>query len=183
MPKLRAALFCLVGSLALAHAPDPQADIWAPVRFLVGEWEGTASGEPGTGKVVRRYEVILKERFLSERSQSTFAPTDKAKPGEVHEHLSLFSHDRKRNTLVFRQFHQEGFVVTYVLNRALGSSSRLVFESEQLENVPESWKARETYERQSDGEFTETFELSQGGKPYTVYSRNHFKRRAADPGR
>ena len=183
MPKLRAALFCLVGALGFAQAPDPQADIWAPVRFLVGEWEGTAVGEPGTGTVVRRYEVILKERFLSERNQSTFPPQEKNKAGEVHEHLSLFSHDRKRNTLVFRQFHQEGFVVTYVLNRALGSASKLVFESELMENVPESWKARETYERKSDGEFTETFELSQGGKPFTVYSRNQFKRRAADPGR
>ena len=101
----------------------------------------------------------------------------------MHEHLSLFSHDRKRNTLVFRQFHQEGFVVTYVLNRALGSATKLVFESELMENVPESWKARETYERKADNEFTETFELSQGGKPYTVYSRNHFKRRLTDPGR
>ncbi len=36
MPKLRAALFCLVGTLGFAQAPDPQADIWAPVRFLVG---------------------------------------------------------------------------------------------------------------------------------------------------
>jgi len=181
MPKLRSALFCLVGAFALAQAPDPQADIWAPVRFLVGEWEGTASGEPGTGTVSRRYEVILKERFLSERNQSTFPPQEKNKAGEVREHLSLFSHDRKRNTLVFRQFHQEGFVVTYVLNRALGSSTKLVFESEQMENVPESWKARETYERKADNEFIETFELSQGGKPYTVYSRNHFKRRLADP--
>jgi hypothetical protein len=51
-----------------------------------------------------------------------------------------------------------------------------VFESQALENVPTGWKARETYEVVSPDEFIETFELSQNGKPYEVYSRARFRR-------
>ncbi|WP_243302525.1 hypothetical protein [Geothrix oryzisoli] len=169
------ALFCLVGSTT--QAQDPKPDAWAPLRFLVGEWQGVATGEPGAGTADRRYEFILNHRFLHERNTSAFPPQAKNKTGEVHEHWSLFSYDRKRKTFLFRQFHQEGFVVTYALNSTLSTPSKLVFESEQLENVPSSWKARETYELISNHEFIETFEIAQTDRPYAVYSRNHFWRR------
>ena len=64
----------------------------------------------------------------------------------------------------------------YVMLPPMTEAGRLVFESEALENVPATWKARETYEVISPDEFIETFELSQGGKPHEVYSRTHFNR-------
>ncbi len=157
--------------------PEKKPDPWAPLRFLVGEWQGTASGEPGKGTVVRRYEFVLKDRFLHERNTTTYPPQEKNKAGEVHEHWSFLSHDRKRKAILFRQFHQEGFVVTYALNPALGGPAKLVFESEQLENLNPALKARETYEVLSKDEFIETFEIAEPDKPFEVYSRNHFKRR------
>jgi hypothetical protein len=56
------------------------------------------------------------------------------------------------------------------------AAGRLVFESEALENVPGGWKARESYEVVSPDEFVETFELSQAGGPYVIYSRNRLRR-------
>ncbi|HEY3401502.1 MAG TPA: hypothetical protein VGK03_12820 [Geothrix sp.] len=177
MAKFAVVLLWLVGSATFAQAQSPKPDVWEPLRFLAGEWQGTATGEPGTGTAARRYEFVLNGRFLHERNTSTFPPQEKNKTGEVHEHWSLFSYDKKRKTILFRQFHQESFVVTYALNPALSSPSRFVFESEQVENIPSTWKARETYELISNNEFTETFELAQSDKPFAVYSRNHFKRR------
>jgi hypothetical protein len=176
MRKFVIAFVLLVGFVTSAQAEDGKRDTWAPVRFLVGEWKGTASGEPGTGTVSRRYEFILSARFIHERNTSTYPPQEKNKTGEVHQHWSFFSYDKKRKTIMFRQFHQESFVVTYALNSALSSPSKLVFESEQFENINSSWKARETYEVISNNEFTETFELAQTDKPFEVYSRNQFKR-------
>jgi hypothetical protein len=173
----RLALACLAASILLAQAPAPKADPLAPLRFLTGEWLGTASGEPGEGTAVRRYETILKDRFIEEHNTSTYPPQEKNKAGEVHQHQSLFSYDKARKTVLFRQFHQEGFVLTYALNPVLSTASRLVFDSEQLENVPSTWKARETYVLISQDEFTETFEIAQPDKPFAVYSRNHFNRR------
>ena len=162
-------------------AAQTSADPWAPVRFLVGEWQGQAEGQPGKGTVQRSYTFVLKDRFLHERNVSTYPPQEANKAGEVHEHWGFFSYDRARKALVFRQFHQEGFVNQYVLNAAESGARKLVFVSERFENVPEGWRARETYEILSPDEFTETFELAESGKPFELYSRNHFKRVKRQP--
>ena len=176
MDKLVAALLLLVASATSIQAQDNRSDLWAPIRFLVGEWAGMSSGEPGTGTVSRRYEFILGNRFIHERNTSAYPPQEKNKAGEVHQHWSFFSYDKDRKTIIFRQFHQEGFVIVYTLNSTLSTLSKLVFDSEQIENINSAWKARETYELISNNEFTETFELAQPDKPLKVYSRNQFKR-------
>jgi hypothetical protein len=176
MRKLAVALVLLLGFAVSTRGQNNQPDTWAPIRFLVGEWVGTSTGEAGTGTVSRRYEFILSDRFIHERNTSTYPPQEKNKAGEVHQHWSFFSYDRSRKTFIFRQFHQEGFVILYALNSTLSTASKLVFDSEQIENYDNSWKGRETYDVVSNNEFTETFELAPPGKPYEVYSRNQFKR-------
>jgi hypothetical protein len=157
-----------------AGKPDP----WASVRFLVGTWSGAASGEPGNGTVERKYEFVLKDRFIQERNVSTYPPQEKNKRGEVHEHISFVSYDRLRKVLVLRQFHQEGFINQFALKPELGTATKLVFESEALENLDSKWRARETYEVLGADEFVETFELAEPGKEFQVYSQTRFKRRA-----
>ena len=170
------AIWVLVGLAGSATGQQPDADAWAPVRFMVGEWEGRAAGEAGTGTVRRSYAFVLKDRYLHEKNRSTYPPQVANKAGEVHEHWSFFSYDRQRKTLVLRQFHQEGFVNQYVLSAADSGPGKLVFTSEQFENFDNSWRAKETYDIRSQDEFVETFELAAPGKDLTVYSRNAFTR-------
>jgi hypothetical protein len=159
-----------------ATGQEKKPDPWEPVRFLVGEWEGTAKGEAGFGTVRRTYSFVLKDRFLHEKNVSTYPPQEANKSGEVHEHWSFLSYDRARATLVLRQFHQEGFVNQYSMNKSASGPKKLVFDSERFENFDNSWRARETYEILSPDEFIETFELAAAGKELQVYSRNSFKR-------
>jgi hypothetical protein len=161
--------------IVLAQSSPALPDPWRSIRFIVGEWAGESDGEPGKGSVERSYRFVLKDKFIEERNVSTYPPQPKNPKGEVHEHRSLISYDRTRKTLVLRQFHQEGFVNQYAMDPA-AAEGRLVFQSEALENVPEGWKARETYEVVSPDEFVETFELSVDGKPFEIYSRARFKR-------
>lgn len=175
MTPFAPALVALIGTLASAQAPRP--DYLAPVRFMVGDWQGAASGEPGSGTASRHYAFALKGQFLHERNTTTYPPQEQNKAGEVHEHWSFFSYDKQRKAVLFRQFHQEGFVLTYALNPALSTATKLVFESEQVENIPSTWKARETYELTSGDAFTETFEIAQPGQPFTLYSQTRFTRR------
>jgi hypothetical protein len=158
------------------HSEEKKSDPWEPVRFLIGSWRGTVSGQAGSGTVERSYEFILNDQFIQEHNTSTYPPQEKNKAGEVHHHISIISHDHKRDTLVMRQFHQEGFVNLYSLNRRVSKAKVLVFEIEHFENFDNSWKAKETYEIISSDEFIETFELAPPGKGSEVYSRNHFKR-------
>lgn len=132
MRRLRALVWSafIIPFVALS-ADSPKPDPWAPLRFLVGRWEGTTEGQPGHGTVARSYGYVLGDRFIHERSTSTYPPQEKNKKGEVHEHLSMFSYDRMRKVLVLRQFHTEGFVNQYTYSGAAGgSTTQIVFESD-----------------------------------------------------
>ena len=173
-----ATLFLSASSVAQAPAAAPAAeqDPWAPVKFMVGKWTGTATGNAGDGTVAREYEFVLKQRFLFEKNTSTYPPQEKNKKGEVHDHVSYLSYDKGRKVLVLRQFHVEGFVNQYVMNKEASTPARLVFESENFENFSNKWKARETYDVIGPDEFVETFELAPPDKPFQLYSKNHLKR-------
>ncbi|MFY9511780.1 MAG: hypothetical protein WAQ05_12500 [Rubrivivax sp.] len=162
--------------LALAGPSRAQgSDPWRPLERFVGEWRGTATGQAGNGEVVRRYAKVMGGRFIQETNTSTYAPQEKNKKGEVHEHAGMFSYDKQRKLLVLRQFHIEGFVNTYK-QVSDGSAARLVFESEAFENFSNAWKARETYEFDGDERLIETFELAAPGKEFQVYSRTELTR-------
>lgn len=55
----------------------------------------------------------------------------------------------------------------------------LEFITESIENIPNGWRAKETYKILNQNEFTETFELAAPGKVFEIYSENKFKREIA----
>ena len=166
-------LLLLQGSTPAPSTAPP--DPWSAIQFMEGEWTGESDGQPGKGSVKRSYRFVLGKKFLHEQNVSTYPSQPKNEKGEVHVHWSFFSLDRARKAIVFRQFHQEGFVNQYVMKPG-SPAGTVVFESEALENIPADWKARETYQAVSPDEFVETFELAQGAGAYEVYSRARFKR-------
>jgi len=175
-------VLCVTLAVSAGQQPTPsKPDPWAPIKFLEGKWTGSAQGEPGVGTVQRSYEFVLGHRFLYERNISRYEPKQGGDSGEVHEHRSMFSFDKRRNRLVLRQFHQEGFVNQYVMDVERSSAERFVFVSEAFENLAPEWRARETYEVVSKDEFIEIFEIAPPGKEFSVYSRSSFKR-VADAG-
>src|SRR5688500_3781515 len=101
------------GSAQAPKAPANPTDTWAPLRFLVGTWEGTSSGRPGNGVVQREYRLVLRDRFIEGRTTSTYPPQEKNAKGEVHEDIAYFSYERTTKAFKMRQFHVEGFVTEY----------------------------------------------------------------------
>jgi hypothetical protein len=151
------------------------ADPFQSVAFLIGRWQGTTEGQPGKGTVIREYSRTLNSRFIRVKNQSTYPPQPANAKGEVHEDEGFISLDRSRKKLVLRQFHVEGFVNQYVEDE--GSTSQQVrFTSEQIENIPDGWRARETYIVRGVDAFEEIFELAEPGKPFELYSRAQLKR-------
>ncbi len=88
---------------------------------------------------------------------------------------ALTGYDRERVRFVFRQFHVEGFVNTY-LEEEGGDPRSIIFASEAIENIAPGWRARETYKVANDHEFVERFELAEPGKEFELYSEAHLKR-------
>lgn len=145
------------------------------VQPFIGKWQGTSEGQPGTGTLTREYRAVLQDRFIEETNRSVYPPQQKNPKGEVHEHRGFFSFDSARKTVVFRQFHVEGFVNQYVLESPT-KPGVLVFVSEAIENIPKGYRARETYTFISASEFEEVFEIAEPGKDFELYSRARLKR-------
>jgi hypothetical protein len=170
-----AAAVWLLAAMPAAAVPGvavQQDDSWAALRPLLGTWEGTSRGQPGHGTVRREYRLVLGDRFIEVRNTSTYPPQEKNPKGEVHEDRGFISYDAARTLFVFRQFHGEGFVNTYVAPRA---GAPIVFTSEAIENIPSGFRARETYRLEAD-ELLEVFELAEPGKDFAIYSETRLRR-------
>lgn len=126
--------------------------------------------------MTRRYERVLGGRFIAVHNTSRWAPTKAYPGGEVHEDQGFISYDRARHRLVYRQFHVEGFVNTYVADSAVAGASVVRFSSEAIENIPAGWRARESYTRTGADTFTERFELAEPGKEFELYSETSLRR-------
>ena len=150
------------------------SDPWINMRFFIGSWEGTSTGEPGNGTVSRSYEFVLGNKFLHVRNKSTYPPQPQNTKGEVHDDWGMVSYDSARRKLVFRQFHGEGFVNQYVVQSQ--GSQEIIFVSEAIENTPRGYRARETYRILNPDEFVERFEVAEPGRDFEIYSETKFRR-------
>jgi hypothetical protein len=166
---------CLLGVSAFAGASQVPASQLSAVQPLVGKWQGTSEGQPGTGTLTREYRAVLRDRFIEETNRSVYPAQEKNPKGEIHEHRSFFSFDNARKTVVFRQFHGEGFVNQFVLEPTT-KPGVLVFVTEAIENIPKGYRARETYTFISENEFEEVFEIAEPGKDFALYSKARLKR-------
>jgi hypothetical protein len=160
---------------AAGQQPAAKSDPFAPLRFFVGTWHGEQSGQPGHGTSERTYSFVLDDRFLQVKNTSTYPPQEMNKAGETHNDMGIISYDKGRKKFVFRQFHVEGFVNTYVQEES-SDPKKMVFVSEAIENISPGWRARETYFFLNENEFIERFELAEPGKDFALYAEAHLKR-------
>jgi hypothetical protein len=168
-------VIAFLGAPMGAQQGGSKADRFAALRFLAGTWRGDQTAQSGRGTAERTYQFILNDRFLQETNTSTYPPREKNRNGEVHHHMSMISYDTGRKLFVFRQFHTEGFVNTYV-QQPTADDRTIVFVSEAIENIPAGYRARETYTILSPDEFTERFEIAEPGKEFELYSEARLKR-------
>jgi hypothetical protein len=171
-------LILLMAPLAVNGQTLSKKDsMWLPVKFFIGNWTGDSEGDPGNGKYERSYRFIFDNQFIEVKNKSTYPPTAKNRKGEVHEDVGYISYDKMRKTFVLRQFHKEGFVNQYRLESSSNDGKTLVFISEKIENIPDGYRARETYKIINDSEFNEVFELAEPGKEFQLYSKAILRRK------
>jgi hypothetical protein len=156
-----------------------QDSIWKPLQFFIGIWSGTGKGEPGTGNYERAYQFVLNKKYIEVNNKSTYPPSEANKnKGEIHEDLGFISYDGARKSFMLRQFHIEGFVNQYKLDSISLDKKTIVFLSESIENIPQGFRARETYKIINQNEFIETFEIAEPGKNFALYTEVLFKRKS-----
>jgi hypothetical protein len=174
---IRKILFAVLLLPSFAIAQGRQPDVWEPFKYFIGSWEGTGKGQPGVSKTQREYKFVLNGKFLQVQNRSVYEPQTKNPKGEIHEDWGLLSFDKSRKQFVLRQFHVEGFVNQYVQTSSTPDGKTFVFTTEQIENIPVGWRARETYRIISPDEFVEVFELAEPGKDFELYSESRHTRK------
>lgn len=174
------ACFCLIiAALLLSQLSVAQKitrdSLWSPFKNFTGSWTGTGEGEPGKGSYQRSFTFIFNGTFLEIKNRSVYPPSPaNNNKEEVHEDIGYVSYDRSRKTFILRQFHKEGFVNQYKLDSISPDRKTLVFVTEAIENIPAGWQARETWQFTGATTFTETFELAEPGKAFSVYTKTMF---------
>lgn len=169
-------ILALSPAILFAQA-EKKNDLWRPLKFFVGTWEGTGDGRWGASRVTREYQFIMGENFLLGKNRSVYERQGKNPRGEIHDSWDIFSYDKGRKKFVLRQFHGENIVNQYVADSLQGGEKKLEFISEAIENFGSGWRVKEVYEILSQNEFIETFSMASPGKDFQVYVRNHFKRK------
>ena len=53
---------CLLPGLMIGQT-KPAQDVWEPLRYFVGQWEGTGEGKPGVSKTSREYRLYSTTKF------------------------------------------------------------------------------------------------------------------------
>jgi len=144
-------------------------DSLAPLKWLLGEWHGEARGEPGAGHQLRRYELVLRGEFIMGTNRTVWTPKPGHADPEVHEDLSLISHDRATGLFVLHVFYVERFVAQYVCSPQ-SDPDEWVFTAAYVQNGPAGMRARETVARRGE-QLHSRFELAMAGKEFQLYTQ------------
>jgi hypothetical protein len=172
LTSIASAILLLTALCASAAEPDGIS----AMAWILGDWIGKGTGEPGQSSSERHARKVLGDRFVRVEGRSEYARQESNPNGEVHVQTDMWGYDRARKILTLRQFDSLGFASTYVLDTDASTSSRWVLNAEQLENVPKGWRARYIYVLTSGEEYEETLELDMDGKGFQPYVTNRFRK-------
>jgi hypothetical protein len=158
-------------------APAAEAAGVAALGYFVGSWTGEENASFGSGQGERRYRFILDGAYLISENRSRFPPQGNRTREERHEDWTIFSYDKARATYVVRQFNSEGFVNTLAMDPASAAPRRMRFVGESSENAPPGTQVTLEYERVSENEFVERFEVRFPGSSEPLEIRNRWRRK------
>jgi len=167
----------LLGLLLYIGVSYGQTQRFEKIAFILGEWHGTGIGFGNdTSVITTSFQLTMDGMYIAVRNDSQFEPTVANPNGEHHIDNGFISFDKHRNTFVFRQFNNEGYVNHYILNELLSTELMLVFETENIENFVPGGKARWTIKKISATQIETIFDVSFPDKNYTCFGTNTLER-------
>lgn len=150
-------------------------DPFAPLRFLVGDWQGESDGKLGKATVKRSYRFVLGESFLQGTDASSYPQPPPYGRDLVNEHWSFLSVDPYSFRLELRLLRANGAVEQFAL--ASKGPEKLVFESKA--GLLPTTKARLTYELYPPDTFIERIEAARDDGPFEVWTATFLQRAGA----
>jgi hypothetical protein len=169
-------LMVLASSVAL-FATTPEAehptDPWLALHALLGVWQGEGSGFGTVSGVTHEWSFVLGGQFIQLLTRSV--PGQEGGTGEVHEDIGFISHDKDRDSFVFRQFFSEGFVNTYDLDIHPGDTPVIEFAYREAESAG-GMQARMRLRFLSADEYEMELDLAAPGKDFATCQSMRMKK-------
>lgn len=162
--------YLLIGlCLFAANAVAQQNATWAKWEWLMGEWKGEGSGQPGQGSGTFSFKVDLDKKILVRKAHSEYPSKDGQQP-TIHDDLLIVYPDFSGNPSKAIYFDNEGHTINYAISY---SEKSIVLISDPIPNVP---TFRLTYILLENNMVNTTFEMSQDGKKFMMYVEGKSKK-------
>jgi hypothetical protein len=139
-----------------------QNPVWANWSWLIGEWKGEGSGQPGQGGGIFSFKTDLDGKILVRKSHSEY-PASGNRPAATHDDLMIVSLDLTGAPSKAIYFDNEGHTINYSINY---TPKTIVLQSDKIPGVP---VFRLTYTLLDDKTINTSFEMSQDGEKFMTY--------------
>lgn len=145
---------------------NPNTDKWESYRFLLGEWVGEGSGQPGQGEGGSTFTLDLKDNILVRKSYNNI-PATEDRPAVEHEDMMVIYHDPGMAAHAM-YWDNEGHSIAYGV-RSSSNGDSLIFLSQGSQQTP---GFRLTYEKLATDSLKVSFEFAPPGKPdaFSLYT-------------
>jgi hypothetical protein len=137
---------------------------WHAFQFLLGEWVGKGSGDPGLGQGGFTFMLDLQNTILVRKNFANY-PATKDRPASTHNDLMVLYQEAGKIRAVY--FDNEQHVIQYGVTFSKDSNS-VIFISDAIAAAP---RFRLTNTKSGTESIKITFEIAPPGKPesFTPY--------------
>ena len=153
-------LLNLISSIALSQ-DEMNIDIWSDYSFLMGEWKGINSGQPGEGISIFSFELKLDSNILYRTDHNEFNATDK-NPAFNHDDILIIYKEFSDVPNKAIYFDNEGHLINYTKIEFPERNKSVIFKSDVVKGLP-SFKL--SYFLNDDGSLKISFDISQPDNP------------------
>lgn len=145
--------------LTVFSQPNPTWEKW---NWLMGEWAGEGSGQPGQGSGTFSFQTDLDQKILVRKSHSEY-PAAGNKPEIIHNDLMIIYSNNSGDPAKAIYFDNEGHTINYTISYC---DKSIVFTSERIQNFP---VFRLIYVQLNNESVNTKFEFSEDGAKFNPY--------------
>lgn len=135
---------------------------WEKWNWLIGEWRGEGSGEPGQGEGTFNFKPDLDNKILVRRSHTQF-PLSANQQGMIHNDLMIIYPDDSGNPVKAIYFDNEGHTINYSITY---NDRSIILTSDKIPKVP---IFRLSYQLLPNKMVNTKFEISHDGVQFKTY--------------
>lgn len=160
---MKAKLLLMIALCGFMHICSGQENpAWNKWTWLIGDWKGEGSGQPGQGSGTFSFFFDLDKYVIVRKSHSEY-PATASKPQTIHDDLMVIYPDPSSGLDKAIYFDNEGHTINYTVSY---QEKSIVLTSNKIQDVP---VFRLVYIILDDETVNTRFEMSQDGVKFIPY--------------